>query len=534
MNKINLFSRVKKQTGISRKVHMLSTVKTVCFQGLSVVPIDVQVQIANGLPAFIIVGLPDKAVAESKERVRGALYALGIALPPKRIVVNLAPADLQKEGSHYDLPIAIALMINLGMIPQDAIEDFIALGELSLDGSLVPVTGGLSAGLYALEKACGIICPQAVGREAAWAGDISVVAPGHLLELIHHIKGTQVLPPPKPAIGREESSPLDLQDVKGQEAGKRVLEIAAAGGHHLLMSGPPGSGKSMLASRLPGLLPPLSARQALEVSVIHSLSGHLKEGRLIQYPPFRNPHHSASMPALLGGGLRTKPGEISLAHHGVLFLDELPEFLPHVLDALRQPLESQEIVIARANAHVTYPAQFQLIAAMNPCKCGYFDDLSRQCSRSPRCAQDYYGRLSGPLLDRIDMELQIPPLTPQAATKAASGETSATVRTRVKAARMRQKKRYEVQNKGRDGDGSTLNAFLKGQDLEAMTCLQGEARTFLDQAASKLGLSMRSYHKVIRVARTIADLTQAEAVHKPHVSEALSYQRINPLRKTAA
>ena len=338
---------------------MVARVETVAFQGIDVLTIVVQVQVTSGLPAFTIVGLPDKAVAESRERVRGALHALGLGLPPKRITVNLAPADVAKEGSHFDLPIALGLMVALEILPADAVADRVALGELALDGAISPVAGVLPAAVDAAARSRGLICPADCGPEAAWAADesgpIEVLAPPSLLALVNHIKGSQVLAAPTPRIAARANNGRDLSDIRGQETAKRALEIAAAGGHNMLMVGPPGAGKSMLAARLPGLLPPLTPAESLEVSMVHSVAGLLPDGGILRERPFRDPHHSASLPALVGGGQRAKPGEISLAHRGVLFLDELPEFSKPTLEALRQPLETGRTVIARANHHVAYP-----------------------------------------------------------------------------------------------------------------------------------------------------------------------------------
>ncbi|HYM33536.1 MAG TPA: YifB family Mg chelatase-like AAA ATPase, partial [Candidatus Cybelea sp.] len=389
---------------------MVARVHTVAFQGIQVMPVDVQVQVSGGLPAFNVVGLPDKAVAESRERVRAALAGVGLALPPKRITVNLAPADLPKEGGHFDLPIALGLLVVMGVLPGDEIAGYTALGELALDGAITAVAGVLPAALHAAGEERGVICPAACGGEAAWANGADVLAPASLIALVNHFKGTQVLSAPVAKLADATANIADLRDIKGQESAKRALEVAAAGGHNLLMIGPPGAGKSMLAARLPGLLPPLDASEILEVSMIASLAGQLGDGRLTRRRPFRNPHHSASMAALIGGGARAKPGEVSLAHLGVLFLDELPEFNRAALDSLRQPLETGKAVVARANAHVTYPARVQLVAAMNPCRCGYLGDAALACSRAPRCAADYQARLSGPLLDRIDMHVDVPPV----------------------------------------------------------------------------------------------------------------------------
>lgn len=389
---------------------MVAKIHTVAFAGVDVRPVDVQVQISNGLPAFHIVGLPDKAVAESKERVRAALHALGIALPPKRLTVNLAPADVNKEGSHYDLPIALGLLAAMDILPQPEMEEYVVLGELSLDAGIRSVAGVLPAAIHAASNDNALICPSECGGEAAWAGDeFSILAPQNLLQLINHMKGTQVLTRPEGKIANDVVMRRpDLADVKGQETAKRALEVAAAGGHNMLMVGPPGSGKSMLASCLPSILPPLSTKEALDVSMIHSLSGTLSEDGLMKTRPYRDPHHSASLPALIGGGHKVKPGEVSLVHHGVLFLDELPEFSRSTLEALRQPLESGETLVARANNHVKYPAQFQLIAAMNPCRCGHLGDATRECTKAPRCAADYQSKISGPLLDRIDIQVDVP------------------------------------------------------------------------------------------------------------------------------
>lgn len=347
---------------------MVARVSTVSFQGIEAVPVDVQVMVAPGKVGMQIVGLPDKAVAESRERVQSALHASGLSLPAKKVTVNLAPADLPKEGSHFDLPIALGLMAALGAIPGDALDGYVVLGELSLDGTIASVAGALPAAIGANALGKGLICPLESGPEAAWAGEeIDILAPRSLIAIANHFRGTQVLSRPVPAMRAAPANIPDLSDIKGQETAKRALEVAAAGGHNLIMVGPPGSGKSMLAARLPSILPPLSAPELLEVSMIHSIAGQLAGGKLSDRRPFRAPHHSASMAAMLGGGLRARPGEVSLAHNGILFLDEFPEFTPQVLDSLRQPLENGESVIARANHRVSYPANIQLIAAMNPC-----------------------------------------------------------------------------------------------------------------------------------------------------------------------
>src|SRR6266849_903222 len=420
---------------------MFAQVRTVAFHGVEVIEVETQVTIASGLPAFTVVGLPDKAVAESRERVRAALGALGLALPPRRITVNLAPADVVKEGSHFDLPIALALLAAMEVLPTDELGLYTVLGELSLDGSLTSVAGVLLAALAAAGRGSGVICPAACGGEAAWAGEVEIIAAPTLLSIINHFKGTQLLPPPEPRLAAARSAGLDLKAVKGQESAKRAIEIAAAGGHNLLMIGPPGSGKSMLAARLPGILPPLEPAEALELGMSQSVAGGLRGGELSRERPFRDPHHSASLPALVGGGLRTRPGEISLAHQGVLFLDELAEFNRAALEALRQPLETGRVSIARAQRHVTYPARFQLIAAMNPCRCGHLMEASRGCGRAPRCGLDYQGKLSGPLLDRIDLCIDVPPVSSADLALPPPAESSADVAARVSAARAVQRER---------------------------------------------------------------------------------------------
>ncbi len=390
---------------------MVARAYTVAFQGVEARLVEVQCAIAAGLPAFNLVGLPDKAVSEAKERVRAAMTAMGLALPAKRITVNLSPADLPKEGSHFDLPIALAVLAAMEVLPQDEVAAQVALGELSLDGSLIPVIGALPAALAAAEADCGLICPAACGAEAAWVGAVEVIAPKTLLALVNHFTGRAALAPAQPGTVDGPATLKDLAEVKGQERAKRALEIAAAGRHHLLMVGPPGSGKSMLAARLPGILPPLEPAEALETSMIHSLAGLLDEGGISRTRPFRTPHHTASMAAIVGGGRGAKPGEISLAHHGVLFLDELPEFPRTVLETLRQPIETGDVVVARANAHVRYPCRFMLVAAANPCRCGHLADPARACARVPDCGAEYLGRISGPLMDRFDLRVEVPPVT---------------------------------------------------------------------------------------------------------------------------
>jgi len=512
---------------------MVQRVSTVAFEGIEARAVDVQVQVAPGLPAFTIVGLPDKAVSEARERVRAALIASGLALPARRITVNLAPADLPKEGSHYDLPIALGLMAAIGAIPPDALAGFTVLGELGLDGSIAPVAGVLPAAIGANARGDGLICPAACGAEAAWASpEIAIVAASSLIQLANHFKGTQLLSRPQPRIRADDGVPLDLADIKGQESAKRALEVAAAGGHNLLMSGPPGAGKSMLAARLPSILPPLSPAELLDVSMIASVAGLLEDGALTNRRPFRAPHHSASMPALVGGGLRARPGEVSLAHHGVLFLDEFPEFAPQVLDSLRQPLESGTVAIARANHRVTYPARFMLVAAMNPCRCGHAGDPGYACKRGPnaRCAADYQARLSGPLLDRIDLHVEVPAVTAADLLLPPPAEGSREVAARVARARAIQAERYDALGL----PGVRVNAQAQGPVLEEIARADKAGLALLREAAEAMQLSARGYHRVLRVARTLADLDGADTVKRVHLAEALSYRaRADALRRAA-
>ena len=498
---------------------MQANVKTVSFIGISTIEIEVQIQMLNGIPAFTIVGLPDKAVAESRERIRACLFSMGLSLPAKRITVNLAPADVQKEGSHYDLPIALALLVAMDVLKQEDVENVIALGELSLNGNINKVPGVLPSAIWAKSQNRVLICPAECEQEAAWAGESAILAPKNLISLINHFKGEQILP-------RVTLKPIDIEaqskygcfsEIKGQFMAKRALEVAAAGNHNMLMLGPPGVGKSLLASRVPSILPKFSPEEALEVTMIHSLAGQMNEIGLITERPYRAPHHSASLVSLVGGGVHAKPGEISLAHRGVLFLDELPEFSRSALESLRQPLETGNITVARANSHITYPARIQLIAAMNPCRCGYLGVEGKECHQAPKCGHDYLRKISGPLLDRIDIFMDVPDVKISDFSQSQSEiETSEKIRERVTAARQIQIDRYKDQK-------IQTNAEANGQELEKY--LSDDAKQLLYECADRAKISARGYYKIVKLARTLADLEKSETVSKNHVLEGLSYRR---------
>ncbi|NNK77702.1 MAG: YifB family Mg chelatase-like AAA ATPase [Litoreibacter sp.] len=497
---------------------MVSRAYTVAFEGIEARLVEVQCAVSPGLPSFSIVGLADKAVSEARDRVRSALDAMSIAMPSKRITINLSPADLPKEGSHFDLPIALCLLAALEILPREEVEGLMALGELSLDGSIVAVLGALPAALAAARHDCTLICPETCGAEAAWVEAARVFGASSLHDVVRHFNGQAPIAPARPGEVTEGAAGRDIRDVKGQERAKRALEIAASGRHHLLMTGTPGSGKSMLAARLPGILPELSAQEALETSMVHSLAGLLEEGGISRQRPFRAPHHTASMAAIVGGGRGAGPGEISLAHNGVLFMDEFPEYSRTVLETLRQPIETGDVVVARANAHVKYPCKFMLVAAANPCKCGYLSDPSRACSKAPACGEDYLGRISGPLMDRFDLRIDVPPVCFTDLDLPPSGESSAQVAERVAEARGIQAARFA------GVPGARVNADAEGNLLEDIAKPDREGRALLSKAAEHYQLSARSYHRILRVARTIADLEGATDIASDHIAEAISYR----------
>ncbi|MGB0960748.1 MAG: YifB family Mg chelatase-like AAA ATPase [Halocynthiibacter sp.] len=497
---------------------MGSVIRTVAFQGIDATRVDVQSALHAGLPGFSIVGLPDKTVSEAKERIRSVFAALSIALPPKKITVNLSPADLPKRGSHFDLPIALAILTEMGLIPKERAEGSLALGELSLMGDILPVAGLMPAALTAVENDYTLFCPETGASDAAWIAPERVFGARKLQHLLAHFSGRTPITPAEPSPISPQNHTGCFRDVKGQERAKRALEIAAAGRHHLLLIGPPGSGKSMLAARFPTILPPLTPQEFLDTSLIQSVAGLQNTKTLSYAAPFREPHHTASMAAMVGGGQDAAPGEISLAHNGVLFLDELPEFSRPVLETLRQPLETGQVVIARANAHMTYPCRFLLLAAANPCRCGHLADPNKACNRAPICGEDYLKRLSGPLLDRFDMRLDIPPVFIADLDTPPTGDDSPTIRHRVMAARDRQTARFDAIKTVQ------TNADLAGEQLEAHAALRPDAKALLRQAADRFGLSARGYHRIIRVARTIADLSNEDDIRDDAIAEAISYR----------
>ncbi|PYC23430.1 ATP-dependent protease [Aquipseudomonas alcaligenes] len=481
--------------------------------GVEAPPVTVEAHLANGLPALTLVGLPETAVKESKDRVRSAIQNAGFDFPPRRITLNLAPADLPKDGGRFDLAIALGVLAASEQVPAAGLGELECLGELALSGELRPVQGVLPAALAARAAGRTLVVPRANAEEASLASGLKVLAVDHLLQIAAHLNGhTPLSPYQASGLLRQEAAYPDLAEVQGQLAAKRALLIAASGGHNLLLSGPPGTGKTLLASRLPGLLPPLSEEEALEVAAIHSVASHAP---LTAWPrrPFRQPHHSASGPALVGGGSRPQPGEISLAHHGILFLDELPEFDRKVLEVLREPLESGHIVIARARDKVRFPARFQLVAAMNPCPCGYLGDPGGRCRCTPEQIQRYRAKLSGPLLDRIDLHLTVARESTSLLASSQAGESSAQVAARVSLARQRQLARQ-----------GCANAFLDLPGLQQHCRLPEADRLWLEQACERLNLSLRAAHRLLKVARTLADLEGASEIGRAHLAEALQYR----------